>query len=624
MVLDRIERPNDIKKINPAEYSKLASEIREFLIDKISVTGGHLASNLGVVELTMALHLFLNLPKDKLIWDVGHQSYTHKLLTGRKERFDSLRLLGGMSGFPNRNECSCDAFNTGHSSTSISAGLGIAQARELLGEDYKVVSVIGDGALTGGLAYEALNNASQLKSNFIIVLNDNEMSISENIGGVSRMLSSIRTDPSYMQLKDRVKLNLMKLPGGGRLVRGISSTKQGIKQLVIPGMLFEDMDLTYVGPVDGHDIQRMVDAFNNASRVKGAVVVHVKTQKGRGYAPAEEQPEKYHGVNPFIVKTGEPREEKTGPSYADIFSGCICEMAKQDPKVCAVTAAMAPGVGLSRFRKAFPDRFFDVGIAEQHATTFSAGLASGGMKPYFAVYSSFLQRAYDQIISDVCLQDMNVKLCIDRSGIVGNDGETHQGLFDLSYLLPIPNMSIFAPKNAAELKAILDFSMNFEGPLAIRYPRGKAWFGMEEFNEPICYGRAEVLYRERKTAILAVGSMVRTAAEVREELKKRGMPVTLVNVRFVKPFDRELLRQLSDDHDTIITMEENVLAGGFGEHIAAICAEEDMPFRIIPIGIPNTFIEHGGVKELKRAFHLDAEGVLSTIGKELIPDEAET
>jgi 1-deoxy-D-xylulose-5-phosphate synthase len=304
MVLDRIERPNDIKKINPAEYSKLASEIREFLIDKISVTGGHLASNLGVVELTMALHLFLNLPKDKLIWDVGHQSYTHKLLTGRKERFDSLRLLGGMSGFPNRNECTCDAFNTGHSSTSISAGLGIAQARELLGEDYKVVSVIGDGALTGGLAYEALNNASQLKSNFIIVLNDNEMSISENIGGVSRMLSSIRTDPSYMQLKDRVKLNLMKLPGGGRLVRGISSTKQGIKQLVIPGMLFEDMDLTYVGPVDGHDIQRMVDAFNNASRVKGAVVVHVKTQKGRGYAPAEEQPEKYHGVNPFIVKTG--------------------------------------------------------------------------------------------------------------------------------------------------------------------------------------------------------------------------------------------------------------------------------------------------------------------------------
>ncbi len=624
MVLDRIERPNDIKKIDPSEYAELASEIRGFLIDKVSVTGGHLASNLGVVELTMALHLFMNLPKDKLIWDVGHQSYTHKLLTGRKSGFDSLRLLGGMSGFPNRNECSCDAFNTGHSSTSISAGLGIAHARELSGEDYKVVSVIGDGALTGGLAYEALNNASQLKSNFIIVLNDNEMSISENIGGVSRMLSGIRTDPSYTQFKDRVKFRLMKLPGGGKLINGISSTKQSIKQLVIPGMLFEDMDLTYVGPVDGHDIQSMIDAFNNASRVKGAVVVHVKTRKGRGYAPAEEHPEKYHGVNPFIVQTGEPRDEKTGPSYADVFSGCICEMAKHDPKVCAVTAAMAPGVGLMQFRRLYPDRFFDVGIAEQHATTFSAGLASGGMKPYFAVYSSFLQRAYDQIISDVCLQDMNVKLCIDRSGIVGNDGETHQGLFDLSYLLPIPNMSIFAPKNAAELKSILDFSLNFEGPLAIRYPRGKAWRGMEEFNEPIRYGRAEVIYRERKTVILAVGSMVRTADEVRTELKKLGMPVTLVNVRFVKPFDRELLRQLSEDHDTIITMEENVLTGGFGEHIAAICTEEDIPFRIIPIGIPNTFIEHGDVKELKRAFHLDADGMLRTLRKEMVLDEAET
>lgn len=616
-MLERIERPNDIKKIDPADYPALAAEIRRFLIEKVSVTGGHLASNLGVVELTMALHLFLNLPEDKLIWDVGHQSYTHKLLTGRKDRFDNLREMGGISGFPNRNECSCDAFNTGHSSTSISAGLGIAKARELSGEDYTVVSVIGDGALTGGMAYEALNNASSLKTNFIIVLNDNEMSISENIGGVSTMLGSIRTDPSYTQFKDRLKDNLKKIPGGDHLVRGISSTKQSIKQLVIPGMIFEDMDLTYVGPIDGHNIQQMLSAFRAARRMNGAVVVHVKTKKGRGYGPAERHPEAFHGVNPFVVSTGAPRKQKTAPTFADVFSEGICEIAKDDPKVCAITAAMASGVGLKKFRKLYPDRFFDVGIAEQHATTFAAGLASGGMKPYFAVYSSFLQRAFDQIISDVCLQDLNVKLCIDRAGIVGYDGETHQGLFDLSYLLPIPNMSIFAPKNAAELSAVLRFSTTFEGPLAIRYPRGTAWCGLSDHCAPIRYGKAEVLFMERKTAILAVGSMVQTAVEVRERLKEEDKPVTLVNVRFVKPFDRELLRELAKDHDRIVTMEENVLSGGFGEHIASICAEEDLDLKVVPIAIPNSFIEHGNVDELKHAIRLDAEGVLETIRKEL-------
>lgn len=503
MILDQIQKPNDIKSIDPKDYNQLAEEIRGFLLEKISATGGHLASNLGVVELTMALHLSFDLPEDKLVWDVGHQSYTHKLLTGRKDGFDEIRCYGGISGFPNRKESCCDAFNTGHSSTSISAGLGIAHARDLKGEEFSVVSVIGDGALTGGMAYEALNNASRLKSNFIIVLNDNNMSISENIGGVSRMLGNLRTAPQYNDLKANVSQNLSRVPGiGNQLVKRISMAKQGIKQLFIPGMFFENMDITYLGPVDGHNISMMVQVFQEARRLNRAVVVHVMTKKGRGYEPAERFPEAYHGVNPFVVETGKPKKEKREPNYTDVFSKVFCQMAESDPSIVGITAAMPEGVGLKRFRKLYPDRFFDVGIAEEHGVTFAAGLAAGGMKPYVCVYSSFLQRAYDQILHDVCIQNLGVTFAIDRAGLVGSDGETHQGLFDLSFLQTIPNMSILAPKNCFELADALRFSAKFDGPLAIRYPRGTASGHVRNSARPLCTGRGKSSMRRRRSPCL--------------------------------------------------------------------------------------------------------------------------
>ena len=618
MILDQIQKPNDIKNVDPKDYDQLAEDIREFLLQKISETGGHLASNLGVVELTMALHLSFDLPKDKLIWDVGHQSYTHKLLTGRKNGFDEIRCYGGISGFPNRKESSCDAFNTGHSSTSISAGLGLAHARDLAGEDFAVVSVIGDGALTGGMAYEALNNASQLKSNFIIVLNDNNMSISENIGGVSRMLGNLRTAPQYNDLKANVSQNLSKVPGiGNQLVKRISMAKQGIKQLFIPGMFFENMDITYLGPVDGHNIPMMVNVFQEARRLNRAVVVHVMTKKGRGYEPAERFPEAYHGVNPFVVETGKPKKEKREPNYTDVFSKVFCQMAEKDKSIVGITAAMPEGVGLKRFRKLYPDRFFDVGIAEEHGVTFAAGLAAGGMKPYFCVYSSFLQRAYDQILHDVCIQNLNVTFAIDRAGLVGSDGETHQGLFDLSFLQTIPNMSILVPKNCFELADALRFSADFEGPLAIRYPRGTASRNLKEFRSPLVYGKAEVLYEEEEIALLAVGPMVETACEVREKLKEMGHRVSVINARFVKPLDEELLERIAEKHSVFVTLEENVLSGGFGEHVASACIWKKLPVRVISVAIPNTYVEHGNVDRLKQEVGIDAEGALNTILKEL-------
>lgn len=618
MILDQIQKPNDIKNIDPKDYSQLAEEIRKFLLEKISVTGGHLASNLGVVELTMALHLAFDLPKDKLIWDVGHQSYTHKLLTGRKDGFDEIRCYGGISGFPNRKESVCDAFNTGHSSTSISAGLGIAHARDLKGEDFSVVSVIGDGALTGGMAYEALNNASQLKSNFIIVLNDNNMSISENIGGVSRMLGNLRTAPQYNDLKANVTQNLSRVPGiGNQLVKRISMAKQGIKQLFIPGMFFENMDITYLGPVDGHDIPMMINVFQEARRLNRAVVVHVMTKKGRGYEPAERHPEAYHGVNPFVVETGKPKKEKREPNYTDVFSKVFCQMAEKDESIVGITAAMPDGVGLKRFQKLYPERFFDVGIAEAHGVTFAAGLAAGGMKPYFCVYSSFLQRAYDQILHDVCIQNLNVTFAIDRAGLVGSDGETHQGLFDLSFLQTIPGMSILAPKNCFELADALRFSAEFEGPLAIRYPRGTASRKMKSFRAPIVYGKSEILYEEEEIALFAVGTMVETACQVRNQLKARGYKVSLVNARFVKPLDEEMLEHLAQGHKILVTMEENVQSGGFGEHVTSLCSEKKLPFSVISVAIPNSYVEHGNVDILKHEMGIDAEGALQTILKEL-------
>ncbi len=617
MVLEKIEEPNDIKKLEESELPVLAEEIREFLIQQVAEHGGHLASNLGVVELTMALHLFFRLPEDKIIWDVGHQSYTHKLLTGRKEGFDSLRQFGGMSGFPKRKESRCDSFDTGHSSTSISAGLGYAAAKELTGDSYRVISVIGDGALTGGMAYEALNNASRLKTNFIIVLNDNKMSISENVGGLSRHLSNLRTADAYQGLKNGVTNSLNKIPVyGERMVEQIRRTKSGIKQLLIPGMLFENMGITYLGPVDGHDIGGMLRVFRDASRVDGAVVVHVLTQKGKGYVPAERHPARFHGTEPFHIETGLPLKKRTRANYTDIFSTVMRKLGERDEKVTAITAAMEDGTGLKRFHNLFPERFFDVGIAEEHAVTFGAGLAAAGMKPVVAVYSSFLQRAYDQILHDVCIQDLPVTFAIDRAGLVGSDGETHQGIFDLSWLSSIPNMSIMAPKNKWELSDMVKFAVNYGHPIAIRYPRGEAWAEMKEYRAEIVRGKSEVIYEENQIALLAVGSMVKTACQVRENLKNQGYGCTLVNVRFVKPLDTELLDRLAVSHRLLVTMEENVLSGGFGEHAAHYLQTERGPEhlpKILNIAIKDVYVEHGNVELLRQELGIDADSVTGRI-----------
>lgn len=608
MALEKIEKANDIKHLTPQELDRLPEEIRRFLIEKISVTGGHLASNLGVVELTMALHLVLDFPEDKLIWDVGHQAYTHKLLTGRRDGFDALRKYGGMSGFPKRKESECDAFDTGHSSTSISAGLGYVAARELAGEDYSVVSVIGDGSMTGGMAYEALNNASHLKSNFIIVLNDNNMSISENVGGMSRYLNGLRTAQAYTGLKKGVEDTLKKIPGGGeRLIQQMKRTKSGIKQLLVPGMFFEDMGITYLGPVDGHDIGSLVKALRDAKRVNHAVLVHVITKKGKGYLPAEDNPSRFHGTGPFHISTGEPSGEKNKDSYTDIFSKVLADIGRKDEKVTAVTAAMADGTGLSRFAHMFPKRFFDVGIAEEHGVTFAAGLAAGGMKPVFAVYSSFLQRGFDQIIHDVCLQNLPVVLAVDRAGLVGSDGETHQGVFDLSYLSMIPNMTIISPKNRWEMADMLRFAVDFPYPVALRYPRGTAYEGLRQFRAPIVYGKSEILYEEEDIAVIFVGHMSELAENVRMELKKIGYACSLVNARFVKPLDTRMLEKLSEDHNLFVTIEENVLAGGFGEQVLDYVNRAKLKVKVRSIGISDEYVEHGNVELLRKETGLDKD-----------------
>lgn len=613
MALEKINQVNDIKEIPPEEYELLASEIREFLITKISQTGGHLASNLGVVELTMALHLSFDFPKDKVVWDVGHQSYTHKLLTGRKAGFDELRKYGGMSGFPKRKESDCDCFDTGHSSTSISAGIGLVAARDLLGGDEYVISVIGDGALTGGMAYEALNNASQLKKNFIIVLNDNNMSIAENVGGMSEYLNDLRTNEVYTNFKTGVEQSLNRIPGGNYLANQLKKTKSGIKQLFIPGMLFENMGITYLGPVDGHDVQKLLDVFRKAKRVKGAVLIHVLTKKGKGYAPAERHPARFHGAEPFDIETGLPKNKRKKANYQDVFSTCMVKLGQRNEKVVAITAAMPDGTGLKRFKNLYPDRFFDVGIAEGHAVTFAAGLAAGGVRPIFAVYSSFLQRAYDQVLHDVCIQNLPVVFAIDRAGLVGSDGETHQGIFDLSYLSSIPNMHIMAPKNKWELSDMLKFAVGFTGPIALRYPRGEAYDGLREFRRPIVYGKSEILYEEEDIAVLAVGSMVKTAEEVRKNLKEIGYSCTLVNGRFIKPIDTEVLDELAKDHRLLVTMEENVRSGGFGEKVRDYVQEQKLPVQILNIAIPDEYVEHGNVALLYEEVGIDAKTVTKRI-----------
>ena len=614
MVLEKIHKENDIKNLSPEELTMLADEIRQFLIEKISVTGGHLASNLGVVELTMALHLVFDLPQDKLIWDVGHQAYTHKLLTGRKAGFDELRKYGGMSGFPKRKESECDAFDTGHSSTSISAGLGYVAARELQGGTHSVVSIIGDGSMTGGMAYEALNNASRLKSNFIIVLNDNNMSISENVGGMSQYLNGLRTAQAYTGLKKGVEDTLKKIPGkGDRIIYHMKRTKSGIKQLFVPGMFFEDMGITYLGPVDGHDIHKLTRILNEAKRVDHAVLVHVMTKKGKGYVPAEENPSRFHGTGPFDIPSGTAVGKKATDSYTDVFSKVLADIGKQDEKVVAITAAMADGTGLARFAKMFPQRFFDVGIAEEHAMTFAAGLAAGGMKPVFAVYSSFLQRAFDQTIHDVCLQNLPVVIAVDRAGLVGSDGETHQGVFDLSFLSLIPNLSILSPKNRWEMADMVRFAVGFQYPIALRYPRGEAYEGLKEFRAPIEYGKSELLYEESEIAVMFVGHMSFLAEQVREDLKAAGYQCSLINARFVKPLDTERIRKISENHRILVTIEENVLTGGFGEQVEDFVFRECIPLIVCTFGISDDYVEHGNVDVLRKEVGLDRESIVKKV-----------
>ena len=623
MVLDKIQKENDIKQLNKEELSMLADEIRSFLIEKISVSGGHLASNLGVVELTMALHLAFDLPKDKIIWDVGHQSYTHKILTGRKNEFDRLRKYGGMSGFPKRNESSCDAFDTGHSSTSISAGLGYVCAREILGEDYHVISVIGDGALTGGMAYEALNNAADVKSNFIIVLNDNEMSISENVGGLALYLNRVRTAEPYLDLKNGVEDALNRIPVyGSKVADSIRRTKNGIKQFLVPGMLFENLGVKYLGPIDGHNIQQMVRVFNVAKRVQGAVVVHVNTVKGKGYGPAIRHPARFHGTGPFDIETGVPKKRQL-PAWTDVFSTVMCKMGAREERLAAVTAAMPEGTGLKRFRNMYPDRFFDVGIAEEHAVTFAAGLAVAGLIPVVAVYSSFLQRGFDQIIHDVCLQNLHVIFAIDRAGLVGSDGETHQGIFDLSYLSAIPNLRVMAPKNKWELADMLKFAIAGDGPFAIRYPRGTACAKMQEFRAPIRIGESETLYDEKGIALIACGGMVNTALEVRARLRDLGYGCSLINARLIKPIDEEMLMRTVKDHSLIVTMEENVRTGGFGDHVLEYINDINAGVRVINVALPDDYIEHGSVDVLRRETGVDAESIARRIISEYIGTDTE-
>ncbi len=614
MILEKINKVNDIKDIPKEEYGELAAEIRNFLIEKISRNGGHLASNLGVVELTMALHLALELPTDKIIFDVGHQAYTHKLLTGRRDAFNELRVYGGMSGFPKRRENECDCFDTGHSSTSISAGLGMVVGKQLSGEPGTVVSVIGDGALTGGMAFEGLNNAAQLKRNFIIILNDNNMSISENVGGMSGYLSTMRAGEAYNDLKSGVVDTLNKIPVvGDKLVSQIRKTKSGIKQLVIPGMLFENMGITYLGPVDGHNINRMVSLIKEARRLDHPVLIRVMTKKGKGYVPAEKHPSMFHGVEPFNRETGQPLTKKEKPAYTDVFSKAIVRLAEQDEKIVAVTAAMPDGTGLKKFAGLYPDRFFDVGIAEEHAVTYAAGLAMSGLKPFVAVYSSFLQRAYDQILHDVCIQDLPVTFMIDRAGLVGSDGETHQGIFDLSYLSNIPNMNILAPMNKYELADAVKFAAGFNHPLAIRYPRGTAFDGLKEYRTPMQYGKSLLLYEEKDIALLAAGAMTETAVTVRQRLKEYGYSVSVVNARFIKPVDEEMIEYLARNHKLLVTLEENVLSGGFGEHVLRIVSAMNLKIEVLPVAIPNVYVEHGNLQILKKETGIDADSITRRI-----------
>ncbi len=605
MVLERVNYPEDLKNLSKEELKELAKELREFIIGVVEKTGGHLASSLGVVELTIALLRVFSPPKDEIVWDVGHQSYPYKVLTGRKDKFKTLRQFGGISGFPSIKESPYDSFGTGHSSTSISAALGIAVGKRLKGEEGKVVAVIGDGALTAGEAYEGLNNAGQLKEDLIVILNDNEMSISKNIGAISNYLTKITTGESLRKAKERLE-GVVKKVFGEKVYRGIKRVEDlVIKGLFPPGMLFEELGFRYVGPIDGHDIELLETTLRNVSKMKGPTLVHVLTKKGKGYKPAEERPEKFHGVSPKVVKSSCP-----SPTYTEVFANTLIEIGKEDERVIGITAAMPSGTGLNKFGEVFPNRFFDVGIAEQHAVTFAAGLARKGLKPVVAIYSTFLQRAYDQIIHDVALQELPVVFAIDRAGLVGEDGATHHGAFDLSYLRVVPNLVVSSPKDEEELRHLLYTALKSDRPFAIRYPRGRGYgVKIREPLKELPIGKWEVLKEGKDLLILAVGWPVYQALRASLELEKRGITATVVNARFVKPIDEELLRQLASFHKTIITVEENTVKGGFGSAVNEFLSGW-YEGKIYNLGLPDKFIEHGKQEILRKLAGIDKEGIL--------------
>ncbi len=620
MVLEKINEPDDIKKLSEDELPLLARELRQFIVKNVSETGGHLASNLGDIELTIALHRVLSFPEDKLIWDVGHQSYAHKILTGRRTQFNTLRQKGGITGFSNPKESDCDAFISGHSSTSISTALGFAKARELTGDRENIVAVIGDGAMTGGLAYEALNNASTLRSNLTIILNDNQMSISPNVGGMSEHLAKLRTSEQYTGLKSDMEESLRRVPGGENVIHFLRHAKNGIKQLLVPGMIFENLGVMYLGPVDGHDIEAMTRIIGRALKYRGPVLIHVITKKGKGYRPAEKNPSLFHGVGPFDIKTGRQKNLNEYPTYTEVFSKALVRNAEQNDRVVAVTAAMALGCGLKEFKKLFPDRFFDVGIAEAHAVTFSSALAEGGMVPVFSVYSSFLQRGFDELIHDVAIEGSHVVFAVDRAGIVGRDGITHQGIFDISYLSMIPGMTVMAPKDAQELSDMLDFAIEkMTSPVAIRYPRGEAYFCEPERRTPIEYGKCEALSgpKDAKVMLFALGSMVGCAIDAAVILKRTEVSVSVVNARFASPIDKDFLTNAAEKYDLIVSLEENVRSGGFGEHVLSILSDAGYKGKFINISIPDEFVPQGSVEELCCDVGIDADSVASRIEEAL-------
>ncbi|MCR5736740.1 MAG: 1-deoxy-D-xylulose-5-phosphate synthase [Eubacterium sp.] len=616
-ILEKINKPNDVRRINKKYYKKLAEEIREFLLEHVSQTGGHLASNLGAVELTIALHAVLKFPRDQIVWDVGHQAYTHKLLTGRRKDFDNMRKLDGMSGFPKRHESDCDSFDTGHSSTSISAALGMATARKLSGGHEKIVAVIGDGALTGGMALEALNNVSQLHKNFVIILNDNNMSISENVGGMSNYLNKLRVGERYNEFKEDVEHSLSKIPHvGNSLVKKVKNTKDYVKGIFVDSNWFDDLGITYIGPVDGHNMKEMVKIFEAAFKIDHPILIHVKTIKGKGYEPAEENPSLYHGVGCFDLNFGaQPSSDKV-LSYTDVFSKTLVKMAAKDKKIVAITAAMPDGTGLTRFQNKYPDRFFDVGIAEEHAVTFAAGLASKGYKPYVSIYSSFYQRAYDQILHDVCIQNLPVRLIIDRAGLVGQDGETHQGVFDISFLSAMPNMTIIAPKDMNDLIKAMHFADSVDGPLAIRFGRGTAY--VADSCEDYEYGKSELIESGKKAAIIAVGGMVEEAAKAMELFKEEQLTPTFVNARFLAPMDREMIRTLAAEHDYILVVEEGMKQGGYGQTVQAFIEEEKLNAYTEVLAIDNQFVEHGTVPELRKRLGIDAQSIYEKVKERML------